>query len=248
MEEQKRRGETRATISAGPTERSQADTKYTTQNVPPNIPRIDKLSVLVATLVFAAAQCTEAASAQATVEPVWPTKEWQTSTPEDQGMASTELAALVDFGRAHNLDSLLVVRHGKIVTEAYYAPYTSGIPHAMYSATKAVIGTLLAITCREGLLDSPAHPLLDFFDRNSIANLDDRKEAITIQSLLDMTSGIGWTEPLNGDPASNIEMEHSPDWVKFILDRPMSSVPGTTFMPCVARFVFPKRPAVTSEN
>jgi CubicO group peptidase (beta-lactamase class C family) len=203
--------------------------KYTMQNAPPNNSRIDKLTVLAAALVFAAAQCAVAAPAQVTIEPVWPTKEWQTSTPEEQGMASTELARLVDFGRAHNLDSLLVVRHGKIVTEAYYAPYTAGIPHAMYSATKAVIGTLLAITCKEGLLDSPSHPVLDFFDRHGIANLDDRKAALTIQSLLDMTSGIGWTEPLNGDPVSDIEMERSSDWVKFILDRPMSSVPGSTF-------------------
>ena len=206
--------------------------KYTMQEVPSNYSRKGKLSFLLAALAglaLAFAPCMEAASAQGTKESVWPTKEWQTSTPEQQGMDSTELARLVDFGTAHNLDSLLAVRHGKIVTEAYYAPYTPGIPHAMYSATKAVIGTLLAIACKEGLLDSPSHPVLDFFDRHSVANLDDRKEALTIQSLLDMTSGIGWTEPLNGNPVSNIEMEHSPDWVKFILDRPMSSVPGSTF-------------------
>jgi CubicO group peptidase (beta-lactamase class C family) len=179
--------------------------------------------------MFAAATRSEGARPQDATEPVWPTKEWLTSTPEEQGIDSTELAGLVDFGTTHNLDSLLIVRHGKIVIEAYYAPYTAGIPHAMYSTTKAVIGTLIAIAGKEGLLDSTSHPVLEFFDRHSIANLDDRKEAITIQSLLDMTSGIGWTEPLDGAPISNIEMEHSPDWVKFILDRPMSGVPGSTF-------------------
>jgi hypothetical protein len=72
--------------------------------------------------------------------------------------------------------------------------------------------------------------VLNFFDCGSIANLDDRKEAITVQNLLDMTSGIEWTQPLVGAiPTSLIEMQRSPDWVKFILDKPMSSAPGETF-------------------
>ena len=123
----------------------------------------------------------------------------------------------------------MVVRHGKIVVEAYYAPYAADIPHTINSVTKAVISTLTAIAFKDGLLDSPNHRVLDFFDRRSIANIDDRKEAITVQSLLDMTSGLKWTEPLDGRPDSAIEMERSPDWVKFILDRPMSSAPGDVF-------------------
>jgi CubicO group peptidase (beta-lactamase class C family) len=99
----------------------------------------------------------------------------------------------------------------------------------MNSVTKAIISTLRAIAFKDGLLDSPNHRVLDFFDRRSIANVDDKKEAITVQNLLDMTSGLEWTEPLNGRPDSLFEWERSPDWVKFILDRPMSSVPGDAF-------------------
>jgi CubicO group peptidase (beta-lactamase class C family) len=87
------------------------------------------------------------------------------------------------------LDSLLVARHGKIVVEAYYAPYAGYIPHAIHSVTKAVIGTLTAIALKDSLLDSPIHRVLDFFDRRSIVNVDDRKEPITVQDLLNMTSG-----------------------------------------------------------
>jgi beta-lactamase family protein len=88
---------------------------------------------------------------------------------------------------------------------------------------------LTAIACKDGLPDNPSHRVLDFFDRRIIANVDDRKEAITVQSLLDMTSGFEWMEPLDGRPDSMFEMARSPDWVKFILDRPMSSAPGDTF-------------------
>jgi CubicO group peptidase (beta-lactamase class C family) len=108
---------------------------------------------------------------------------------EEQGMDSKELAKLVDFGTVHSFDSLLVARHGKVVAEVYYAPYTQGIPHTVNSVTKGVISTLTGIASKDGLLD-PNHRVLDFFDRRSIANVDDRKKTITVQSLLEMTSGI----------------------------------------------------------
>ena len=182
------------------------------------------LAAALAAFMFGASICSGAAHTQGATEPIWPTKEWQTSSPEEQGMDSKELAKLVDLGTTLSLDSLLVQRHGKIVAEAYYAPYAAGIPHAIYSATKAVISTLMSIASKDGLLDSPSLRVFDFFDRRSIANVDDRKNAITVQSLLDMTSGIEWSMP-----DSMFDMERSPDWVKFVLDRPMSSTPGVVF-------------------
>jgi hypothetical protein len=78
-------------------------------------------------------------------------------------MDSKELAKLVDFGTVHSFDSLLVARHGKVVAEAYYAPYSTSIPHVVNSCTKAVISTLTAIALKEGLLDNPSHRVMDFF-------------------------------------------------------------------------------------
>jgi CubicO group peptidase (beta-lactamase class C family) len=88
---------------------------------------------------------------------------------------------------------------------------------------------LMAIAAKDGLLDSFDHRMLDFFGDRSLAEVDGRKNAITVQNLLDMTSGIDWTEPLSGRPDSVIEMRRSPDWIKFILDRPMSNAPGDGF-------------------
>ena len=49
-----------------------------------------------------------------------------------------------------------------------------------------------------------------------------------MQNLLDMTSGIAWMElGVLGTPSSSLtEMARSPDWVQYILDRPMQSGPG----------------------
>jgi CubicO group peptidase (beta-lactamase class C family) len=120
----------------------------------------------------------------------WPTKEWQTSTPEEQGMDSAALARLVDFVGSRRQDSLLVIRHGRIVVDAYYAPYAPNIRHDLRSVTKSFTGTLTAIAVQEGLLDGVDHPVVDLFADKPISNVDDAKKAMTVQNMLDMTSGI----------------------------------------------------------
>lgn len=163
-------------------------------------------------------------------QPPWPTKGWLTSTPEEQGMDSSALARLVGYGASHSFDSLLVVRHGRIVTEAYYAPYTADIPHEIYSSTKAVTGTLLGMVYKDGLLDRLDHPVLDFFTDRRIADVDDRKKAITVQSLLDMTSGLDWDQGFEGGKQqSMLDLYRSSNWIQFILDRPMAHPPGEVF-------------------
>jgi CubicO group peptidase (beta-lactamase class C family) len=184
---------------------------------------------VLSTFVVAACIGDHAAFAQGPQASDWPTTEWQTATPEEEGMDSAALAGLVEFGTTRRFDSLLIVRHGKIVLDVYYAPYRADIPHAINSSTKAVIGTLTAIAIRDGLLDGVTHPVLDFFGDRSLANLDESKRTITVQNLLDMTSGLDWKEPLDGRPDSVIEMGRSPDWIKFVLDRPMSGAAGNVF-------------------
>ena len=129
-------------------------------------------------------------------EEVWPTKSWPVSTPEEQGMDSASLARLIETVGTYKQDSLMIIRHGKIVAEAYYAPYVAGISHDLRSVTKSVVGTLTAIQLQKGSLDSVDHPVIDLFSDKEIQNVDDRKKAMTVQSLLDMTSGIEWVERL----------------------------------------------------
>ena len=156
----------------------------------------------------------------------WPTKEWLTSSPEEQGMSSERLARLVEFGADNNMDSVLVTRHGRIVLEATYAPFRAGLKHRVYSVTKSVISTLVGMALADGLLDSTDRKILDFFPGRTIANLDDAKKAITIRQLLDMRSGLTWQDSLG---ISFNAMERSPDWQQFVLDYAMAATPGTVF-------------------
>ncbi|MBR0691991.1 serine hydrolase [Bradyrhizobium lablabi] len=188
------------------------------------------VSMLGSSLLLASVLASSGAVRAQGGDPVWPTTQWLTSTPEEQGMESAALARLVSYGTARSFDSLLIARHGRIVLDAYYAPYTADIPHVINSATKAVIGTLTAMLIKDGLLDSVDHHMLNFFSDRSIASVDVRKQAITIQHLLDMTSGLDWKEGVEGGrPDSLIEWERSRDVINFVLDRPMANEPGEVF-------------------
>ncbi len=57
----------------------------------------------------------------------WPTESWLTSTPEAQGMDSGAIAdyLLTLNGPGLYVDSVMIVRHGQIVAEAYYCPINS---------------------------------------------------------------------------------------------------------------------------
>jgi len=83
---------------------------------------------------------------------------------------------------------------------------------------------------KDGLLDRLDHPMLDFFADRHVVNVDDRKKAITVQNLLDMTSGLDWDQGFeNGKEQSRIDLERSANWTQFILDRPMAHTPGEVF-------------------
>jgi CubicO group peptidase (beta-lactamase class C family) len=163
-------------------------------------------------------------------QPAWPTKRWLESTPEAQGMDSSALAKLVAGGAARGFDSILVVRHGRIVTEAYYAPYTAEIPHQIHSSTKVIVSTMIGMLFKDGALDRLDHPVLDFFTDRRITNVDPRKNAITVQNVLDMTPGFDWDQGFEGGKERTlIDMTLSPNWTQFILDRPMAHPPGEVF-------------------
>lgn len=186
--------------------------------------------------LLAAVQCLVALPAlagapdvQGSAETTWPTKSWAVSTPEEQGLDSAGLARLIEIVGARRQDSLMIVRHGKIVADAYYAPYVKDVSHDLRSVTKSITGTLSAIAVRDGFLDSADHPVIDYFSDRQISNVDDNKKAMTVQSLLDMTSGIEWLEKAYTPDEPLMRMYASPDRTAFVLNQPMSGAPGAKF-------------------
>ena len=145
-------------------------------------------------------------------------------------MDSEQLARMFEYieEKDSNLHSVLIVRNGYLVTEAYFEPYDQATYHQMASMTKSVVGVLMGMAIDGGYIKSADEPVLSFFARRTIANLDARKRAITLQHLLTLTSGLSCIDRLGSDQ----EVQQSKDWVQFVLDLPMSDTPGTHFSYC----------------
>lgn len=167
--------------------------------------------------------------AQRAPETAWPSASWPVSSAEEQGMDSAALARLIETVGTYKQDNLTIIRHGKIVADAYYAPYAAGISHDLRSVTKSIVSTLTAIELRQGLLDSVDHPVVDLFADKHIADIDDNKKAMTVQHLLDMTSGFEWQEKNYSPDETIMRMYRAPDRTAFVLNQPVSSAPGSKF-------------------
>jgi CubicO group peptidase (beta-lactamase class C family) len=163
------------------------------------------------------------------VRPYWPTLGWEASTPEEQGLESRRIVQVLGAIRTRipRLHSLLIVRNGYLVTEAYFYPFGPDWRHGVASCTKAVMSSLVGVAIQQGYLKSIKEPMLDFFPGRHIAHRDARKEAITIEHLLTMSSGL---HCVYADTEVTLyEMRASDDWVQFMLDQPMDYEPGTHF-------------------
>ena len=158
--------------------------------------------------------------------PYWPTQDWRTSAPEQQGIDSELLAKMMEEINAKqiNIHSVIIVRHGSIVEETYFQP--SGVYRAVqvHSITKSIVSALVGIAIEQGSIDNVNHKVLDYFPDLKLADNDARKQAITIEHLLTMSSGLEWSDDVNLG-----EISSSPDWVKYVLDRPMKAAPGEQF-------------------
>jgi len=166
-----------------------------------------------------------------TTDSVW---EWPRSTPSEQGLDGEQLHKLVELIRADEqfprLDSLLIVRNGKLVIEEYFRKFSGDRVHTLQSVSKSFTSALVGIAIERSELKGVDEKLLDFFpDKSGIENMDERKRAITLQDLLTMRSGTDYNEGSSNSPHHQLNRRNK-GWDTFYLNRPMISQPGTSFL------------------
>ncbi len=156
----------------------------------------------------------------------WPTDEWQTATPKEKNMDSDKLEEMLEFidDENSNYDSIVLVRHGYIILEKYYFSYGPDDIHHLWSTTKSFISALVGIALDEGLIGSLNDKMLDYFPNKTISSYEPRRENITIEHLLTMSSGIAWDFYLHQAIFNGHE-----DPVEFALNLPLNFEPGSQF-------------------
>lgn len=113
--------------------------------------------------------------------------QWQTATPESQGMSSEKLAALTESLAAQKTQSFLVVRNDRIVCEWYAEGRSAQDTHYTASLAKAIVGGMaLAVALTDGhvSLDDPVCKYVPQWRGHP------QKAQITIRHLGSHTSGL----------------------------------------------------------
>ena len=112
------------------------------------------------------------------------------STPAAAGVSSRAIAALLDRLEAHSVEchSIMVVRHGHVVAEGWWAPYSAGRPHLLYSLTKSFTSVAVGFAIADGLL-SLDDQVVDVLPDHVPADISEQGRRVTVHHLLSMTSG-----------------------------------------------------------
>lgn len=146
------------------------------------------------------------------------------STPEAEGVDSANITALVAAldSQVHAVHSLMLVRHGKVVAEGWWAPYAAPDVHVMYSATKSVTSTAIGFAVQEGRLNVN-DLVLAHFPEFTPANPSANMKKMRIRDLLTMSTG--------HQNETNEKMRARPngDWTRSFLESEVEHKPGTHF-------------------
>ncbi|MFT3745793.1 MAG: serine hydrolase [Pyrinomonadaceae bacterium] len=109
--------------------------------------------------------------------------------------------------------------------------YQRGDLHTLQSVSKTITSIIFGVARARGDFPDIDTPVLKYFDESKVANIDDRKRRMTVRHLLTMSAGLDWNEglPYTDPKNTGSQMEASPDWVEYTINRPMAFEPGKTF-------------------
>lgn len=142
------------------------------------------------------------------------------STPEAQGVRSEAIAEAFQkiAAKGYDVHGLMILRHGYVIAEHWWAPYAPEFQHAMYSATKTFTGCAVGLAVQEGYL-KVSDKVISFFPDLIPAEMPEYLEDLTVEHLLTMSCG----------HASTRYAGSGAEQVRNFLATPFSSKPGTVF-------------------
>jgi CubicO group peptidase (beta-lactamase class C family) len=220
-------------------------------------------SILGLICVFALPACGPSASPEPPDQSAsafsWPGEDWQITSPEQEGLDAPSIAQLDEQLRAGEhgyVDSMLIIRNGRLAFEAYYEndyqsinadlvtgesgpwnyydfnwhPFHMGSDlHTVQSTTKSFMSALVGIAIDRGDLPGVSATLGELLPHRGIS--DPQKAAITLENILTMTPGFEWEEDVSyWDPRNDgIQVESTDDWVAYLLAKPLVHDQGTSY-------------------
>jgi len=155
---------------------------------------------------------------------------WARSTPRESGLSPgplLDMEAEIRSGRCPGITSVLIAFGGELVYERYYDGSGADARRNTRSATKTIAGVLVGIAIDRGLLSGVNERVLSFFaEKGPLRNPDPRKDAMTVEDLLTMSSILECDDTNRFSRGNEERMYLVEDWMKFALDLPVRGFPS----------------------
>ena len=146
-------------------------------------------------------------------------------TPESQGISSKAIISFIEAAeveRPDDMHSIIIMRHGKKITEGYWTPYNAESNHMLFSLSKSFTSTAIGIAQDEGLL-SIYDPVISFFPESLPDSISPNLRGMRIKDLLRMSTG-------HDQDATGRLRGAGTSWVEAFLSLDVEHKPGTHFV------------------
>lgn len=121
-----------------------------------------------------------------------------------------------------DITSIVVLKDGKLALEEYFNGANRKTLHDTRSLTKSFTSTLMGMAIDDGFISSEKASLDQFYDLTAFENFSEAKANITIDDLLQMSSSFEGNDADQSSPGNEENMYPSSDWLKFVLDLPLT--------------------------
>ena len=163
----------------------------------------------------------EVVESQVMIQPIQPDSGFEVSRDSFNEGRIHNLKYQIADKTFKDLTSIVVVKEGKLILEEYFNGADRATLHDTRSVGKTFASTITGIALDDGHLKSVDSEIKQFYDLGNYENRSSKKEMVTIESLLTMTSGLNGSDLDSKSPGHEEKMYPTKDWVKFVLDLPM---------------------------
>lgn len=145
-------------------------------------------------------------------------------TPAEAGIDPAGIADFIaGLDQLESPHSVMLLRHGAVVTERWWSPYAADLPHQLFSISKSFTSVAVGFAVTEGLLTVDDR-VVDLLPDDLPAVVGPHLAAMRVRDLLTMTTG-------HAVDTIEAAREYGGDnWSRAVLSVPVDFEPGTHFV------------------
>ena len=156
------------------------------------------------------------------IQKIKPNSGWKVSNEKFNQEKIRALNTKIAENRFRDITSIVVIKNGKLLLEEYFNKYNRDSLNDTRSVGKSLASALMGIAVKDGYIKNEDQKISEFYDLKTFKNFSSQKNNVTIKSLLTMSSGFNGNDQDSESPGNEENMYPTDNWIKFILDLPMT--------------------------